>query len=150
MPPPEYMQGKSFKKILETGVEPTDWQKATYYRYWMHLAHRHQNPAHFGIRTKEYKLIFYYGKYWVDTDDPDAEWNKESWGNDFTNHTPPAWEFYNLTKDSKEMNNGYNNPENKQIIEDLKKQLVQLREDLDETDANYPHIQKVIDEHWDN
>jgi len=147
---PDYMQGKSFKSILETGVEPTDWQKATYYRYWMHLAHKHQNPAHFGIRTKDYKLIFFYGKYWVDTDDPNAEWNKESWGNDFTNHTPVAWEFYDLKKDPKEMNNQYGNPDYRQAIADLKNQLLKLREDLDETDKDYPHIQKIIDAHWND
>lgn len=147
---PDYMQGKSFKSILETGEEPENWQKATYYRYWMHLAHRHQNPAHFGIRTKDYKLIFFYGKYWADTDNPDAEWNKKSWGNDFTNHTPVAWEFYDLKKDPKEMNNAYSNPEYKDVIADLKTQLVKLREDLNETDKNFPHIQKVIDEHWND
>jgi uncharacterized sulfatase len=27
---------------------------------------------------------------------------------------------------------------------------VQLREKLNETDDNYPHIQKVIDAHWDD
>ncbi|MEW4922893.1 sulfatase [Algibacter sp. 2305UL17-15] len=147
---PDYMQGKSFKHILETGEEPENWQQATYYRYWMHMAHRHQNPAHFGIRTKDYKLIFFYGKYWVDTDDPDAEWNKDSWGNDFTNHTPVAWEFYDLKKDPKEMNNAYGTPEYKDVIADLKTQLIKLREDLNETDANYPHIQKVIDTHWED
>lgn len=147
---PDYMQGKSFKTILKTGEEPENWQKSTYYRYWMHLAHKHQNPAHFGIRTKDYKLIFFYGKYWVDTDDPNATWNKDSWGNNFTNHTPPAWEFYDLKKDPKEMNNAYNNPEYKDVIANLKTQLVKLREDLNETDKNFPHIQKVIDEHWDD
>lgn len=147
---PDYMQGKSFKTILETGVEPEEWQQATYYRYWMHLAHKHQNPAHFGIRTKNHKLIFYYGKYWVDTDDPNAVWNKNSWGNDFTTHTPASWEFYDLKKDPKEMNNSYKDPAYAQVIADLKTQLVQMREDLNETDANYPHIQKVIDEHWDD
>ncbi len=147
---PDYMQGKSFKQILKTGEEPENWQKSTYYRYWMHMAHRHQNPAHFGIRTKDYKLIFFYGKYWVDTDDPSAEYNKKSWGNDFTNHTPVAWEFYDLKKDPKEMNNAYSDPEYKNVITDLKAQLIKLREDLNETDKNYPHIQKVIDEHWDD
>ncbi|MEX0289210.1 MAG: sulfatase [Flavobacteriaceae bacterium] len=147
---PTYMQGKSFKTILESGEEPEDWQKATYYRYWMHLAHRHQNPAHFGIRTKQYKLIFYYGKYWVDTDDPNAEWNKQSWGNDFANHTPAAWEFYDLEKDPKEMNNAYEDPAYSDIIADLKLQLADLREELNETDSNFPHIQKVIEEHWDD
>nr|WP_109436802.1 sulfatase [Aquimarina sp. AU119] len=147
---PGYMQGKSFKTILETGKEPEDWQKATYYRYWMHMAHRHANPAHFGIRTKAYKLIFYYGKYWVDTDDPKAEWNKESWGNDFTRHTPVAWEFYDLKKDPKEMNNVYKDPQYDSVIADLKEQLIRMRKELNETDVNYPHIQKVIDKHWDD
>ncbi len=147
---PDYMQGKSFKSILETGEEPEDWQKATYYRYWMHLAHKHQNPAHFGIRTKNYKLIFFYGKYWVDTDDPDATWNKKSWGNDFANHTPVAWEFYDLKKDPKEMNNAYSDSEYAEVIADLKLQLTKIREDLNETDKNYPHIQKVIDAHWED
>lgn len=147
---PDYMQGKSFKSILETGEEPEDWPKATYYRYWMHLAHRHQNPAHFGIRTKDYKLIFFYGRYWVDTDDPNATWNKDSWGNDFTNHTPPAWEFYDLQHDPNEMNNAYQDPAYQKTIADLKAQLQKLREDLNETDKNYPHIQKVIDEHWED
>ncbi|WP_298484529.1 sulfatase [uncultured Maribacter sp.] len=147
---PDYMQGKSFKSILETGKEPANWQKSTYYRYWMHLAHRHQNPAHFGVRTKDYKLIFFYGKYWVDTDNPDAEYNKKSWGNDYANHTPAAWEFYDLKKDPKEMNNAYNNPANKEIIAELKKELLKLRKDLNETDVNYPHIQKVIDAHWND
>nr|WP_262511296.1 sulfatase [Arenibacter echinorum] len=147
---PDYMQGHSFKTILETGQEPEGWQQATYYRYWMHMAHRHQNPAHFGIRTKDHKLIFFYGKYWVDTEDPNAVWNKDSWGNDFSNHTPVAWEFYDLKQDPKEMNNAYNDPNYKDIIEDLKEQLITLREDLNETDVNYPHIQKVIDAHWND
>ena len=146
---PDYMQGKSFKTILETGVEPEDWPKSTYYRYWMHLAHRHGNPAHFGIRTKTHKLIFYYGRYWVDTDDPNAEYNTESWGNDFTRKTPVAWEFYDLTKDPKELNNAYDDPAYREVILELKQELKQSREDLDETDKNFPHIQKVIDEYWD-
>ena len=55
---PDYMQGESFKAVLETG-EAKGWKQDTYYRYWMHMAHRHSNPA-FGIRTKDYKLIFFY------------------------------------------------------------------------------------------
>ena len=147
---PDYMQGKSFKAILETNEEPDDWPKSSYYRYWMHLAHRHGNPAHFGIRTKQYKLIFYYGKYWVDTDKPEAEWNKSSWGNDFTTHTPVAWEFYDLEKDPQEKNNRYADPEYKETIAQLKEELKRSRVELNETDQNYPHIQKVIDEHWND
>ncbi|SDX90316.1 Arylsulfatase A [Lutibacter oricola] len=149
--PPKEMQGHSFKHILETGQEPEGWQQSTYYRYWMHMAHAHANPAHFGIRTKEYKLIFFYGKYWVDTDKPGAEWNKKSWGNRFTLHTPAAWEFYDLTKDPKEMNNAYKDPAYKDIIANLKEQLVAKRKELNEEDGEkFPHIQKVIDEHWND
>ena len=57
---PKSVQGKSFKSILESGKEPKSWKKAAYYRYWMHMAH-HDNPAHVGMRTKRYKLIYFYG-----------------------------------------------------------------------------------------
>ena len=57
---PESMQGHSFRSIMETGQESADWRQASYYRYWMHMKH-HYNPAHFGIRTKEWKLILFYG-----------------------------------------------------------------------------------------
>ena len=97
-----------------------------------------------------HKLIFFYGRYWVDTDDPDATWNSESWGNDFTRHTPVAWEFYDLRKDPKEMNNAYADPGNQEIIAELKLQLISMREALNETDENYPHIQQVIDDHWND
>lgn len=148
---PKQMQGHSFKTILETGKEPKDWQQSTYYRYWMHMAHAHANPAHFGIRTKQYKLIFFYGKYWVDTKDPNATWNKKSWGNKFEMDTPVAWEFYDLSKDPKEMNNAYNDPEYKDIIKELKQQLKEKRKSLNEEDGSkFPHIQKVIDEHWND
>lgn len=148
---PKKMQGHSFKSILETGKEPKGWQQSTYYRYWMHMAHAHANPAHFGIRTKQYKLIFFYGKYWVDTKDPNATWNKKSWGNKFEMDTPAAWEFYDLTKDPKEMNNAYNDPAYKDIIKELKKQLKAKRKSLNEEDGSkFPHIQKVIDEHWND
>ncbi len=141
---PEYMQGKSFKFILETGNEPKEWQKSTYYRYWMHMYHGHANPAHFGIRTKEYKLIFFYGKYWKE----DVESNKNNWyRQDET--TPAAWEFYDLKKDPQEMKNEYNNPKYASVIKDLKKQLAEKRNELNEEDHNYPHIQEVIDEYWE-
>ena len=51
--------GKSFKSILKA-VRTKTCKKAAYYRYWMHMAH-HDNPAHVGMRTKRYKLIYFYG-----------------------------------------------------------------------------------------
>ncbi len=140
---PEYMQGKSFSALLKGGAEPADWRTGTYYRYWMHMAHKHANPAHFGIRTKDYKLIFYYGTDYFKTGD--EKYN----GNRYAPDTPVAWEFYDLKNDKYEMVNRYNDPNFKNIIQKLKNELKTLREELNETDDNYPHIQAIIDKYWD-
>jgi uncharacterized sulfatase len=142
---PEYMQGESFRSILESGQEPEGWKQETYYRYWMHMAHRHANPAHFGIRSKDYKLIFFYGVYYKDRGE---KANLEGWGNRYTFRTPPGWEFYDLKKDPQEMDNRYGDPAYAEIIADLKDRLAALRENLGEIDGQYPEIQRVIQEHW--
>lgn len=146
---PNYMQGESFTSILETGKEPVGWKQSTYYRYWMHMAHKHNNPAHFGIRTKDYKLIFFYGKDYVERNTAAQEWahNPESMS-DF--ETIPAWEFYDLTVDPHEMNNAYEDEKYATIIVDLKQQLKDLRKSIGEEDTSYPEIQKVIDKHWND
>ena len=144
---PEYMQGESFKSILETGEEPEDWKQSTYYRYWMHMAHRHANPAHFGIRTKEYKLIFFYGVYYKDTGESA---NIEGWGSRYTFRTPAGGELYDLKKDPFEMDNRYHDPAYVEVIADLKTQLIDLREELGEIDDQFPEIRKVINEHWND
>jgi len=139
---PAYMQGKSIKSILETGLEPKGWRRSTYYRYWMHMGSRHANPAHFGIRTKEYKLIFYYGRHYK------TETKSDAWGRyDFV--TPPAWEFYDLTRDPEEMQNEYGNLKYADTILGLKVELARKRRDLKEEDDAYPHIREVIEAHWD-
>lgn len=138
---PDYMQGKSFKRTID-GKKQENWREETYYRYWMHMAHNLGTPAHFGIRTKKYKLIFFYG---VDFEDPPRT---DYWGSQADIVTPPGWEFYDLEKDPHEMNNGYHNPEYSDTIAALKKRLRAVREELNETDERYPHIQKIIDKHW--
>jgi arylsulfatase A-like enzyme len=143
---PSKMQGHSFAAALE-GKPLENWRTATYYRYWMHLMH-HDNPAHFGIRTKDYKLIFFYGQ-----PSEESSFGKRSipWAeNSFKiEPTPVAWEFYDLRKDPKEMRNEYANPEYAETVKELKAQLRQQREALDETDATRPHIQKIVDANWD-
>ncbi len=140
---PEYMQGKSFTGVLQGEDEPADWRTGTYYRYWMHMAHRHANPAHFGIRTKDYKLLFYYGTDYIKTGG--AEYD----GNRYAPDTPVAWEFYDLVNDKYEMENRYHDPKYAGIIQAMKKQLLSVREEINETDENYPHIQAIIDKYWD-
>lgn len=144
---PGYMQGKSFEKTL-LGEEQGEWRTATYYRYWMNMIH-HYVPAHFGIRTKEHKLIFYYSSHYL----PPEEFENFYWGK--THHgmlhppQPPAWEFYDLTKDPREMVNRYGDPEYAEIIAGLKEELKKQREELNETDENYPKLQRIIRENWD-
>lgn len=129
---PGYMQGRSFKSILESGKEPDDWKQAAYYRYWMHMAH-HFNPAHLGLRTKRYKLLFFYGAG-EKSDTPD---------------TPPGWELYDLKSDPSEMNNVYDNPEYASVVVQLKADLKKRWIDYGENDPKYA-CNKVISEFWDD
>lgn len=121
---PEYMQGKSFISTL-MGKEETEWREATYYRYWMHIIH-HFVPAHFGIRTKDYKLIFYYGKHYL----PKEEFESHYWADRYNGvgrTTPAAWEFYDLKNDPQELHNRYNDPKYKELIAKLKVELKRQR-----------------------
>ena len=128
---PKYMQGRSFRPILETGREPRGWKQAAYYHYWMHMAH-HDNPGHIAIRTKRYKLIMFYGTS-----------QKES-----VPQTPPGWELYDLKKDPHEMNNVYDDPAYKPVVAELKQQLKELRSEYKEDDPKFP-FNRVINEFWD-
>lgn len=139
---PGYMQGDDFSEIIyNNGIEPEGWKQHTYYRYWMHMAHKHNNPAHFGIRTKRYKLIFFYGCDYSTKKKRDPMRNIQ---------TPVAWELYDLKNDPYELNNIYNDIAYKDVVKRLKDCLKKERDRLNETDNNYPHIQRIIDEHWDD
>ncbi len=133
MATPDYMQGRSFRTIAETGREPKNWRQSSYYRYWVHMPPDGQ-PAHFGIRTKNYKLIFFYGAPM----EPGKQFR-----------TPPGWELYDMQNDPHEMNNLYGDPEYKTLAAKLKKELLRLREEVKDSDADRPHIQAVIDKFWD-
>ncbi len=160
---PDYMQGRSFSTVLD-GKEPQEWRTAVYNRFWMHRAY-HDVPGHFGIRTKKYKLIFFYGVDYKErsacTDEggfkPGVQ-RKEYY--DCANvrageavprshlATPAAWEFYDLQNDPEELNNRYGDPEYADIIAELKVELARLRQDLNETDERFPDIQEIIDTSW--
>ncbi len=146
---PKYMHGRSFITALH-GNQPKNWRTASYYRYWTHRAY-HDVPAHFGIRSKDYKLIFFYGANYKTDPRPfyDKEWVAKTGQHNNAINTPPAWEFYDLSKDPSEQNNAYNDIEYVQIIKDLKTEMRRQRELYDETDVAYPHLQKIINQHWD-
>jgi len=144
---PKYMQGHSFKNTL-FGQKENNWRESTYYRYWMHIVH-HYVPAHFGIRTKQYKLLFFYGAHHETAQEYAGRyWTKNTDG--VERETPHTWEFYDLKNDPNELHNRYNDPKYKDIIEKLKIDLQKQRKDLKETDKNYPRLQKIIKDNWDN
>lgn len=130
---PEDMDGVSFKPVLE-GNTPDDWQTDMYYRYWMHRAH-FNIPAHYGIRTERYKLIFYYGL------PLDAKGSYQI-------STTPEWELFDLEKDPNEMNNVYNDPNYSNIIKDLKVRLLELKDKYGDQDEKYPELISVRKKFW--
>lgn len=107
--PPD-RHGRSFRQNLK-GETPDDWRDAFYYRYWTHQENR---PAHFGIRTKNYKLIHFYGK-------------PLGLEGTFPFTTPETWELYDLKNDPFESENHYKNPAYGDIVSDLKDQLNTLQ-----------------------
>jgi arylsulfatase A-like enzyme len=108
---PETMQGRSFRSNLR-GDSPQDWRKAMYYRYWSHSLER---PAHYGIRTHRYKLIFYNGLARSGRD-PDT-----------------CWELYDLQADPHERVNVYSRAEYQGQIMKLKQELQALRIEFKDT-----------------
>ena len=128
---PASMQGRSFRSICETGKEPDDWKQATYYRYWMHMAH-HDNPGEMAIRTKKHKLIYFYGCNYKGAD-----------------QTPPGWELYDLVKDPQELNNVYDDPAYRDVATGLKALFAQLRKDVGDDGSHHPQCEDVLQEFWD-
>ena len=114
------MQGVSFRHLLR-GEKDEGWKDELYYRYWMHMNH-HENPAHYGIRTKEHKLIFFYG---LPLGSTGAQ----------REPTPPGWELYDLVNDPFELRNVYGDPEYARITDELKKRLIELKDELEDPDV---------------
>ncbi|MDX1619213.1 MAG: DUF4976 domain-containing protein [Balneolaceae bacterium] len=121
------MQGRSFRDNLG-GHTPANWRKAVYYRYWMHQRHR---PAHFGLRTRRHKLIFFYGQPLM------HEYGEPP--------TDPAWEFYDLETDPKERYNRYGEPDYREVIDSLKRELFRLKQELGDSDSSYPAMQSILE-----
>ncbi|MDB4671436.1 sulfatase [Pirellulaceae bacterium] len=129
--PPNTVQGRSFKSLLETGKEPEKWKQQAYYRYWMHMAH-HDNPGHLGIRTKTHKLIYYYG----------CNYQGE-------NQTPPGWELYDLIRDPNETVNLYHDQSMVKLVSDLKQRLAETRTNIGDDGSHFPKCEAILQEFWD-
>ncbi|MFR9651001.1 MAG: sulfatase [Rikenellaceae bacterium] len=143
---PSYMQGLDFSPVFE-GKALENWRDAAYYRYWMHLIH-HNVPAHMGIRTKEYKLIFFYGRHY----DP-ARYGEKSmaWlkgeSAPLIAPTPASFELYDLKNDPFERTNVANDPKYAEVLAEMKQKLIRTRVEVGDNDALNPEILEVINAH---
>jgi arylsulfatase A-like enzyme len=95
---PEDMQGQSIKPLLKKQLVK-NWRKEIYYHYYEKSFNL---TAHYGIRTRDFKLMHFY--------DP-----------------VDAWELYDLKKDPSEMKNVYNKPEYQAKVAELKQHLTELQ-----------------------
>ena len=108
---PGNMQGESLVPVLK-GTTPDNWRKSVYYHYY-EFPGAHSVPRHYGVRNDRYKLIYYY------------QLNE--------------WELFDLEKDPHELNSVYDNPEYTDHLNEMKKELIRLREyyqDTTGTDLN--------------
>jgi len=128
---PAFIRGRSFRSNLQ-GNTPENWRQNMYYRYWQH---RSERPAHFGIRNHRYKLAFFYGQ---PLDMPGT----------MEQSTQPAWEFYDLQEDPEETYNAIDDPAYQDVIEEMKVALKKQRRILGDTDAQYPVMQQIFNQHW--
>tara|TARA_R110002049_G_scaffold292252_3_gene476661 strand:- start:8187 stop:9824 length:1638 start_codon:yes stop_codon:yes gene_type:complete len=115
---PNDMQGESLMPLLKGDI--TKWNRnAVYYHYYEYPS-VHMVKRHYGIVTKEYKLIHFY--YDVD-----------------------EWELYDRKIDPQEMTNVYNDPAYADIVSELHKKLDKLRlkyKDSPELDKEYLNLYK--------
>ena len=108
-PIPDDMQGKSLVPILK-GESP-QWRDSIYYHYYAFPA-VHMVARHYGVRTREYKLM---RMYQFD-----------------------QWEFYDLKNDPDEQTNQYNNPKYASQIAELKTELQRLQDEYHEDTPTEP------------
>jgi arylsulfatase A-like enzyme len=113
---PAEFQGRSFRPLLQ-GRTPADWPDAMYYRYWMHGSKDHNVAAHYGIRTKTHKLIYYYA-------DPLGQPGATG------ERCEPEWELFDLEADPRELRNVIREPAYARIAFDLKRRLHELQQQV--------------------
>ena len=110
---PKDMQGESFVSLLK-GDKASWTREAVYYHYYEYPA-AHAVKRHYGIVSKEYKLVHFY--YDVD-----------------------EWELYDQINDPNEINNVYEDPRYASVVADMKERLAKMRvkyKDSEELDKKY-------------
>ncbi|CAM3350461.1 sulfatase [Zobellia roscoffensis] len=111
------MQGQSFKGLLDGSMNPEDFRDVLYYHYYDYPAF-HMVKKHYGIRTARYKLMHFY-------DDIDS------------------WEFYDLYKDPKELNNIIDDRTYSSVIEDMHDKLDSIQKVYKVTEKEFDKAPKA-------
>ena len=115
---PEDMQGESIVPLLLG--KNHEWNRdAVYYHYYEYPG-EHAVKRHYGIVSKEYKLVHFY--YDID-----------------------EWELYDRKKDPQELNNVYDDSEYADVVKKLKQDLQDMRKkykDSKELDQKYIEMSK--------
>lgn len=106
VPIPAGMQGRSLLPVLR-GPTPSDWRTSMYYRYY-HDPGDHNTRAHYGVRTRTHKLIYF--------------WKKDQ------------WELFDLVNDPQELHNLYGAPGQETITASLKAELLRLKRAMRDDD----------------
>ena len=106
LPVPAEMQGRSLASILR-GRTPADWRTSMYYRYY-HDPGDHNTRAHYGVRTRTHKLIYF--------------WKKDQ------------WELYDLVNDPYELHNLYGEPGEEALTATLKGELARVKREMRDDD----------------
>jgi arylsulfatase A-like enzyme len=114
------MQGRSMAPLL-AGQDPATvgWRTETYYRYWEHLDGIHRVAAHRGIRTRDRKLVHYYGS---GCGQPGAS----------DEVVPAEWELFDLERDPDELRSVYDDPAYAEDVTRLTDALDRLATELDD------------------
>ncbi|WP_020577860.1 sulfatase [Actinopolymorpha alba] len=110
------MQGRSLRPVLRE-ERPADWRTSFYYRYWEHDEPGHHVPAHYGVRTERYKLVYYYG---------------DGLGLPGTSDriTPPEWELFDLERDPAELRSVHDDPAYADVRQELEVELARLQKEF--------------------
>ena len=106
LPASAEMQGHSLLPLFG-GRTPPGWRTSTYYRYY-HDPGDHNTRAHYGVRTRTHKLIYF--------------WKKDQ------------WELFDLVNDPHELHNLYGEPGQEALTAGLKNELVRLKRDVRDDD----------------
>jgi len=100
------MQGRSLLSVLR-GRAPSNWRTSMYYRYY-HDPGDHNTRAHYGVRTRTHKLIYF--------------WKKDQ------------WELFDLVNDPYELHNLHGEPGQEALTATLKGELARLRREVRDDD----------------